>query len=104
MTDLSPDVQGLLDEPYESDLTEEESEKLLLMCGHGIGPKLSSAAQKITWAVGSKFTRKIIAAALRTAAEQIEDQYCDSDIDDSDGAVFVLRRLMLLADELEAAK
>lgn len=65
---------------------------------------LSPAAQKITWAVGSRFTRKIIAAALRTAAEQIEDQYCDSDIDDSDGAVFVLRRLMLLADELEAAK
>lgn len=43
MTDLSPDVQGLLDESYESDLTEEESEQLLLMCGHGIGPKLSPA-------------------------------------------------------------
>lgn len=46
MTNLSPDVQGLLEESYESDLTEEEeSEELLLMCGHGIGPKLSPAAQ-----------------------------------------------------------
>ena len=47
MTDLSPDVQALLDESYESDLTEEESEELLLLCGHGIGPKLSPAAQAV---------------------------------------------------------
>lgn len=43
------------------------------------------------------------AAVLRAAAEQIEDLYCaDLVIDDSDGAVFVLRQLMLIADELKA--
>jgi hypothetical protein len=47
MTDLSPDVEALLDESYESDLTEEESEELLLLCGHGIGPKLSPAANAV---------------------------------------------------------
>ena len=41
-------------------------------------------------------------ANMRAAAEQIEDLYCaDLVIDDSDGAVFVLRQLMLIADELE---
>lgn len=44
-----------------------------------------------------------VAAALRAATQQIEDLYCaDLVIDDSDGAVFVLRQLMLIADELEA--
>ena len=47
--------------------------------------------------------RRLVAAALRAAAEQVEDLYCaDLVIDDSDGAVFVLRQLMLIADELEA--
>ena len=45
----------------------------------------------------------LIAAALRATAQQVEDLYCDDlVIDDSDGAVFVLRQLMLIADELEA--
>ena len=45
----------------------------------------------------------LLAAALRATAQQVEDLYCDDlVIDDSDGAVFVLRQLMLIADELEA--
>jgi hypothetical protein len=49
------------------------------------------------------YSREIAAATLRAAAEQIEDLYCaDLVIDDSDGAVFVLRQLMLIADELDA--
>ena len=44
-----------------------------------------------------------LAAGLRAAAEKIEDLYCDSDIDDSDGVVFALRHLMLIANELEGA-
>ena len=73
MTDLSPDVEALLDKSYESDLTEEESEELLLLCGHGIGPKLSPA----THAVLDAYTdapmsgRIALAAALRTAADQV---------------------------------
>lgn len=81
MTDLSPDVQGLLDESYESDFTEEESERLLLLCGHGIGPKLSPAAQAVlnaikadldlpTWDVMHRIT-DIAAFALRAAADQV---------------------------------
>jgi hypothetical protein len=80
MTDLSPAVQGLLDESYESDLTEEESEELLLLCGHGIGPKLSSAAQAVLDAANGRSSygpddclnesRWIAAAALRAAAEE----------------------------------
>ena len=86
MTDLSPDVQGLLDESYKSDLTEEESEELLLLCGHGIGPKLSPAAQAVldayrdlSWTPDEednsryyKFShRDGMAAALRAAADQM---------------------------------
>ena len=47
--------------------------------------------------------RSALAAGLRAAAEKIEDLYCDSDIDDSDGVVFALRQLMLIANELEGA-
>jgi hypothetical protein len=45
---------------------------------------------------------KGLAAALRAAAEKIEDLYCESDVDSSDGVVFALRQLVLIADELEA--
>jgi hypothetical protein len=43
-----------------------------------------------------------LAAALRAAAEKIEDLYCESDVESSDGVVFALRQLVLIADELEA--
>ena len=72
MTDLSPDVQGLLDESYESDLTEEESEQLLSMCGHGIGSKISPAAQAVLDAYRSThLSLNNLAAALRAAASQL---------------------------------
>lgn len=108
MTDLTSDIQGLLDESYESDLTEEENEELLLMCGHNIGPGLSRAAQAVLDAATQEFwgsnginsEARCAAGVLRVAAEQIEDLYCESDIDDSDGVVFALRQLMLIADEL----
>jgi hypothetical protein len=40
-------------------------------------------------------------AALRAAADQIENLYCDGDVEDSPGIVFALRQLMLIANELE---
>lgn len=73
---------------------------------------LSPAAQAIWCAyeqvleaecVLTKTDVKALAAALRAAAEQIEDLYCESDVDDSDGVVFALRQLMLIAAELEGA-
>lgn len=49
--------------------------------------------------------RKMTSATLRAATEQIDNlYYADLVIDDSDGAVFVLRQLMLIADELEEVK
>jgi hypothetical protein len=73
-------MTGILDDAYESDLTEEESEELLLLCGHGIGPKLSPAAQAVLdafldtpgevpmpmWDYG-----RDLAATLRAAADQV---------------------------------
>jgi hypothetical protein len=41
------------------------------------------------------------AAVLRAAAEEIEDLYCESDVDSSDGVVFAMRQLVLIAAELE---
>jgi len=65
--------------------------------------QLSPAAQAVLDAYENSYTESGLVAALRAAAEQIEDLYCaDLVIDDSDGAVFVLRQLMLIADELEA--
>ena len=65
---------------------------------------LSLAAQAIYVAFEDATTPEAaLVAVLRVAAEQIENLYCaDLVIDDSDGAVFVLRQLMLIADELEA--
>ena len=42
-----------------------------------------------------------VAATLRAAADQIENLYCDGDVEDSPGIVFALRQLMLIANELE---
>ena len=102
-------MTDILDDSYESDLTDEEHERLILMSEHAIAKPLSPAAQAVLDAAVQYeinpecYSREIAAAALRAAAEQIEDLYCaDLVIDDSDGAVFVLRQLMLIADELEA--
>jgi hypothetical protein len=69
-------------------------------------PELSPAAQAVLTAynqreLAAKRTTAL-AAALRAAAEQIENLYCDGDVEDSPGIVFALRQLMLTADELEA--
>ena len=42
-----------------------------------------------------------VAAALRAAADEIEYLYCESDVDSSDGVVFAMRQLLLIAAELE---
>lgn len=68
----------ITDESYESDLSEEESNKLLLMCGHAVGPKLSPAAQAVAWAYDNTPEKETgnhryhwLAAALRAAADQM---------------------------------
>ena len=101
-------MTDILDDSYESDLTDEEHERLILTSEHAIAKPLSPAAMAVQDAAMQYeinpecYSREIAAAALRAAAEQIEDLYCaDLVIDDSAGAVFVLRQLMLIADELQ---
>jgi hypothetical protein len=75
-------------------------------------PELSPAAQVVLDAANGASSygpddclnesRWIAAAALRAAADQIENLYCDGDVEDSPGIVFALRQLMLIANELEA--
>jgi hypothetical protein len=66
---------------------------------------LSPAAQAVAeayWRMPVPNTQNHqLAAALRAAAEKIEDLYCESDVDSSDGVVFAMRQLVLIADELE---
>jgi hypothetical protein len=75
--------------------------------------ELSPAAQAVLDAWESKLEpmvtclthdpeREALAAALRAVADQIENLYCDGDVEDSPGIVFALRQLMLIANELEA--
>jgi hypothetical protein len=68
--------------------------------------ELSPAAQAVLDAAfdpwqSTDTPASIAAAALRAAADQIENLYCDGDVEDSPGIVFALRQLMLIANELE---
>jgi hypothetical protein len=98
----------------DDELTDEEHEALIAISEHAVAPPLSPAASAVLKAAnkyatqawsGATYERYIhgVTAALRTAAEQIEDLYCENlVIDDSDGIVFGLRQLMIIADELES--
>ena len=68
---------------------------------------LSPAAQAVLDAATEGFWQTSLnsegngaAAALRAAADQIEDLYCESDVDSADGVVFAMRQLVLIAAEL----
>jgi hypothetical protein len=68
-----------------------------------IRSSLSPAAQAVLNASkGAKYDDQLVADILRAAADQIEELYCDEDIEDSPGVVFALRQLMLIAAELQA--
>ena len=59
-------------EQFMENISNEEHERLLLLCGHGIGPSLSPAAQAVLDAANDAFdragtTRQGLAAALRAA-------------------------------------
>jgi hypothetical protein len=90
-----------------SHLSDAEFNSLCPQGEHAPGPQpLSPAAQAVLDAAFTPWEttdtpQSIAAAALRAAAEKIEDLYCESDVDSSDGVVFAMRQLMLIADELE---
>jgi len=68
-------------EQFMENISNEEHERLLLLCGHSIGPSLSPAAQAVLdaaadvywdWSDMSPASSSIIAAAaLRAAADQV---------------------------------
>jgi hypothetical protein len=65
-------MTDILDDSYESDLTEEEHERLVLMSEHAIAKPLSPAAQAVLAAYrSSHLSINNLAAALRAAADQL---------------------------------
>jgi hypothetical protein len=78
MTDLSPAAKAVLDAFFDAD------DSRLVNGGDWIQDQ-----------------EAMVAAALRAAAEKIEDLYCESDVDSADGVVFAMRQLVLIANELE---
>lgn len=103
-------MTDILDDSYESDLTEEESEQLLLRSEHAVAPPLSPSARKVFEAFNSKFDWiedgvpgpqfNAIAAALTAATDQVvplpHDSCCDVHI------AFIRAELLALANELES--
>jgi hypothetical protein len=88
-----------------SHLNEAEFNALCPQGEHAPGPEpLSPAAQAVLdayYSTDSLRAAPALAAVLRAAAEKIEDLYCESNVDSSDGVVFAMRQLVLIADELE---
>jgi len=89
-------MTNILDPDYESDLTNEEHEKLMLMSEHAVAPPLSSAVKAIDdafwYTINNKWNiydrrRAQLAAAFRAAA-----LYCKRD----------RIQLLAIADELES--
>jgi hypothetical protein len=65
-------VTDILGDSYESDLTDEEHERLILMSEHAIAKPLSPAAQAVLAAYrSSHLSINNLAAALRAAADQL---------------------------------
>ena len=65
-------------EQFMENISNEEHERLLLLCGHGIGPSLSPAAQAVLDAFlaewpdeALKQDRRCLSAALRAVADQV---------------------------------
>lgn len=91
----------IMDASYESDLSDEEHERLLLMSEHAIAPRLSPAAQAV-WKAFNQDEAGVfvdygdkLAAALRAAADQVVPESCF----ESDDAIRVA--LLAIAAELE---
>ena len=107
-------MTNILDDAYESDLTDEESEQLLLMSEHAIAPPISLAAQAVLDALNfdelngpQQLMACAHAAALRAAAEIVaplsyEDVWTDGRILQYEKYDPVREKLLVIADELEA--
>jgi len=96
-------MTDILDDSYESDLTEEEHERLILMSEHAIAKPLSPPAQAVLAAYRSThLSIDNLAAALRAAADQVVpaphlpyDSCCDVN------AAAIRAELLAISIELE---
>jgi hypothetical protein len=105
-------MTDILDDSYESDLTDEEHERLILMSEHAIAKPLSTEARKVFEAFNSEFDWvedgvpgpqfNAIAAALRAAAYQVTPArpVLDSCCEHYEQAI--RHKLLAIANELEA--
>ena len=95
-------MTDILDDAYESDLTEEESGQLLLMSEHAIAPPISLAAEAVLdAALPHMVHRYSVAAALRAAADQM--RYTDQlGLTGFGGYIQAQDQILAIADELEA--
>lgn len=66
-------------------------------------PELSPTTQAVLDAFRTSHTGQgCLAAALRAAANEIDDLFCESGLDDKDGLEFAIGQLFLIARELES--
>ena len=95
-------------DPHEYELTDEEHEALLLMCGHAIAPPLSAAALAVLNAARQYeinpecYSREIAATTLRTVVNQMvptDELYARSCCEFT--ADSIRNALLAIADELE---
>jgi hypothetical protein len=99
-------MTAILDDSYESDLTEEEHERLILMSEHAIAKPLSSAAYEVVRAAHAVdwVNTKALAAALRAAADQVVPVPINAQTSEEHWALLgVKNRLLAIADELAGA-
>lgn len=65
-------------------------------------PELSPTTQAVLDAFRTSHTGQgCLAAALRAAANEIDDLFCESGLDDRDGLEFAIGQLFLIARELD---
>jgi hypothetical protein len=84
-------MTNILDDDYESDLTEEEHNELVLMSEHAVGPPLSPGTTAVLQAyLSTHLSINNLAAALRTAADHLPDPQMSAHF------------LHAIADELES--
>ena len=101
-------VTDILDDAYESDLTDEEHEGLILISEHAIAKPLSPAAQAVQdaamqYEINPECYSREIAATLRAAADQVVPVPINAQTSEEHWALLgVKNRLLAIADELEA--
>jgi hypothetical protein len=101
-------MTDILDDAYESDLTDEEHKRLILMSEHAIAKPISPAAQAVLDAAMQYeinpecYSREIAATALRAAALHLHAEEVETCGGASYALVIEVDDLIAIADELEA--